>query len=509
MPQRRQDSRRARLSSEEVEALFDELDDAMQRFEAERAADIMERLNANRKVAADVLTARLSEGRGMVPAFEFELLQMLAGSRGRTLLRRIASSASAPDIVRFGAARRAGWPERGEGKRRLSFLEGLESPDETLVHATLQGCSTWPPNGEILTEVLGYLLVLPPERARAIVLDALEGTEGKCVWLAHALLHSPDPETQKAVLASLARRRDPGSVGPIRRMAELTRREDVRQEARAALRRLNLQVIGGNNHSERRALPPVGRVVMTALDGAGGQAILVSRDLGNGLFIAADFFHNETWGVKDAFGASWVQGDRVGMMIEDFEDDRIPVVEVDLPAARGALADALRTNAETGHAIPPAFEIWEPMVHESYPPPDQEPFVTPELDDSPFERREDLLDQSPSLLSHRFFTSWFFSPELTAVAVLQAPPPGRKGITDAQLKPMVRSIVNPKVRQVLRQRLCKQAWLLDRQGDERERDLSLAAAASLRVEDPNRQARNPFLQAMVGLSLANLFSAYE
>ncbi len=72
---------------------------------------------------------------------------------------------------------------------------------------------------------------------------------------------------------------------------------------------------------------------------------------------------------------------------------------------------------------------------------------------------------------------------------------------------MIRQLVDTPQRERLRQRLRRQAWILDRQGDQRERDLALATAASLDRTTAAGLVNHAFVRAMVDASLDNLLQS--
>jgi hypothetical protein len=167
------------------------------------------------------------------------------------------------------------------------------------------------------------------------------------------------------------------------------------------------------------------------------------------------------------------------LAVEAFRAGGVDLVEVDLPSARGALAAAIATNAETGRPLPPAFELWEPFFHETYPLTPDESTTVPELDDALYALRADLVRRSAALLEHPFFESWFFNPDEIG-PLLDGMALGRAGrLKEAHYGPVIRQIIEASVQERLSQRLRRQAWILDRRGDQRERDLALATAASL------------------------------
>lgn len=490
--------------SAETDRLLDDLEAAIQDGDAERVQALSEDLWAARKEAPEALTRRLIAGRVAVPGFAFELLAGLAGSRAPTYLRRIAKDRAADDLTRFAAQRRAGWPEATEQARRRSFLNALSDADGTLVLAATNASQAWPPNGEALQEVLRYLVALPPERRREIAARIVAEPDEGITWVLHAFLQFDDPALQRLALEEVARRRDPGSAAAVDRLARTATDEGVRAEAVALAPRLRLRVVGGAT-APPRWLPPLERALVSAIDGDGGQVLLIIRRAGAGVFLFADFFHNDDFGLKDTFGATWANADQVEAMTEALEGDGIPLVEVDEAVARGVLAHAVARNVALGRQLPPAFELWEPLAHDAYPAAPDEPVVAPELDDAPYAGRAELLEVSDELLEHPFFDAWFFNPDEMGPALLDVPQPGRSGhLTDRQFRPLIERLVPPETRRQLRGRLRRQAWLLERDGDEEDRDRALAAAAALADEAPTPPYQHPLLREMVVISLVNL-----
>jgi hypothetical protein len=162
---------------------------------------------------------------------------------------------------------------------------------------------------------------------------------------------------------------------------------------------------------------------------------------------------------------------------------------------------AAEVNAAVRKAIPPAFEIWEPLFHEAEPPPIDEEVVFPELDDADYAGRDDLLNDSDELLDHLWFDAWGFPYEEMFRTMIQTPVPSRGRLTDRQIRPLVEHFMTPAMCATLRSRLRRQAWLLDRGGDTIERDQALAVAASLVDCSPDRLVRNRFVRKLIRVSV--------
>jgi len=89
----------------------------------------------------------------------------------------------------------------------------------------------------------------------------------------------------------------------------------------------------------------------------------------------------------------------------------------------------------------------------------------------------------------------------TLRAMSLADSPKGKQLTDAQYEPLLDALAEPYRRRLLRSRLRRQAWVLDRAGATRERDLVLAVSASLRSMSITDMVGHPFLRSMADLSV--------
>lgn len=501
--------RREARSELEIDALLDKIDEALLASDLKLMKKLTEQIPEEDPRLLDVLARRLGSGRSRAPGFALEILATVAGEQTPTYLRRIAEDHRAIDIVRFGAHRRLGWPQRGEKKSRRAFLETLKDAVGTLVEATDQGTSTWPVGIDVLEEVLAYLEAVASNVRLTTVRRAAVQLRLRSAWLLQAVLQIPDPKVQQACLEELVKLRATVATGAISRLARTTRIPAVRDAATAALDRLRLRPVGRGDEEQPLTLPPVDRVFMSLIDSDGGQVILVLREWEGGAFMIADIFHNDHWGIKGAFGSAQASEDQAEGIVDGLEDSGVYLVEADLAAARGALSAAVEVNRSTGKGIPPAFELWEILLHDTYPPPPGEAMVLPELDDTPYAGRDDLVRSSHKLADHSFFESWLFDPQTTFEAVQMAPPSRRGQLGERQYSPLIERLVGPEIAARMGPRLRRQAWLLDRTGDKKERDMALAVAARLTPGRPTDLARIPFLRALVQYSVDRVLNVAD
>jgi hypothetical protein len=156
-----------------------------------------------------------------------------------------------------------------------------------------------------------------------------------------------------------------------------------------------MRLVGADEASaarERQAWPEVDRVAMTEVDGEGGQAVLLTRCWDEHVGTSVNLLARDDWGIMGVHGLRQAPAEDLFEVVSGaLEEEGLPLVDVDLAAARGAVLSALQANAATGHPVPCEFELWEPFLHDSFPPQDDEPVLAPELDDAPYARRRDLL----------------------------------------------------------------------------------------------------------------------
>lgn len=496
-------SRRKRATTRAVGAagldqLLDQLEDGILGGDRAAAEAALPQLLDERADTPDVLTRRLITGRSRVPGYLFELLAGLTGPGVDTYLARIAEAREADGLLRFGARRRLGWPEQGEARERLAFLETLADADETLLRATAQAAAGWPQNAETYEEVLGYLTAMPARRRLALAARIAEHGEAPRPWLLRALLHAKDKGTQRLAIQALSQGDDQGAADALDRLARTTGDARLRAEAADAAARARAGA------AVPQPLPPIDQALLSMLDGEGAQVALVVRQIGEGVCLFANILHNEQVGVKGASGAAWLAQDEAEAMIEQMEDSGIAMIAVPLAALRGVLAGALAINAAAGQGLPAAYELWAPLTHDSYPPAPDEPIVEVALDDAPYAGRADLVARGDSLAAHPFFQHWGFDYADTSAALHHALGPAGNALSERDLTLLAETLATPGRCARFRARLRRQAWLLDHLGDTVTRDLALAAAAAFASADRAAIVAMPFLRAMVADSVQHL-----
>ncbi|HEX2172480.1 MAG TPA: hypothetical protein VHL09_08540, partial [Dehalococcoidia bacterium] len=477
----------------EIEHLLDEFESQTLEGDATAALAGLDTLYASRRSLPDIVAGRLVGGRTKLPEYELQLLAAATGAQAPRYLRRIAADRQAPDATRLEAQRLVGWPERGAVKRRVSFLASLANPEAALLEAINRAflAYAWP--AEALAEVLDHLVALPPDRRLAIIRTAIERRLTGTALLLKALLHVDDPAVQRTALSGLVEYRLPWSAAAVERLTTITPNDILRAEARRARDQILSSALGAPQ-ADAIDLPPVDRVLLSVVDSAGGQLLLILRSQGPEVYQLTNLFLDDVTGIRDVHGATGVAASQADDIAAVFAAQGVDLVEVDLAVARGAVQSALGVNAEAGRLPPPAFELWEPLLHESLPPEAAEAVTVPELDDAaagrarPGRHRHRLVD-------HPFFATWLPDMDRLDAVFDEVPPPPASGrLTERQYRPLIDAWLDPPTRELVRRRLRRQAWLLDRGGESGLRDEALAIAAGL----PAADVRDPALKQRIG-----------
>ncbi len=226
--------------------------------------------------------------------------------------------------------------------------------------------------------------------------------------------------------------------------------------------------------------------------------------------------------VADAAGTASDHGDgpgeaeRAATALRETPFDRmeVPAHDDEHPpfppaAARGLLQIAFDITYGSGFGLYPEVELWEPLVHDQYPPAPDEPVIEPRLDDERYAGREDLVRKSAALLDCGLTPGWSFD----LYSALGVYPPGEVKAadewTDNDRERAITLLAPLAYLATLRHRLQRGAFMLDSAGDTRLRDTALAVSASLRAPDDHELTGNPLLLSMAGTTLTSLSAMAE
>ncbi len=221
-----------------------------------------------------------------------------------------------------------------------------------------------------------------------------------------------------------------------------------------------------------------------------------------------DVMFNDHQGIKDAFTAPISDGE-IDEITDSFGSNEF--VDLSLDYARSTLAWAYETTLQAHRRLPPAYIVWQGfMLGENLDPPTVYP-----LPDLPANEaaREDLLAESIELLTMGEFDYWFFNPDevdafirdyrrLRRTRKTQRGDPAFEELLDHAIK----AVVGEEWRQLLANRLQRQAWLLAQLYEEPEvPQWALIAAEAI---NHDIVVKHPLIREMMVRSLLNAIGRY-
>jgi hypothetical protein len=221
-------------------------------------------------------------------------------------------------------------------------------------------------------------------------------------------------------------------------------------------------------------------------------------------YIFWDVMFNDHEGIKDCFGGQTYDPEMVeDMMGETLAEAGIELVEVGLERARAEVERAYQITLTAGRRLPLSFLGWQPWLRGEDPEP-VEAIPLPEI--SPAER-EALFARCHELTDLDEFESWFFDPEELGGLERKYRRLAKRANSDDALEALVsqaiQTIVDDPRRQLMRERLQRQAWLLAQIYEEEELPkLALVAADGL-ADAALPLADHPFLREMMFDSFFN------
>jgi HEAT repeat protein len=328
------------------------------------------------------------------------------------------------------------------------------------------------------------------------------------------LLHAPADDVVIAAIEALKALREPATIASLEERAVYDPSPVVRQAAREAAAHLGSAATAQPTSIFELpvAPPPLVSCRLSTIDGSGGQVLFIIRQTPDDIYEFLDLMFNDHQGIKDCFGGQAEDIDEVEDMVTDrLGEMGIELVDVSIEKARAEIERAYQTTLKTMRRLPPSYMSWKLWLQGEDPEP-VEVFPLPEV--TPREQA-DLLARCDELIALEEFDSWAFNP-----ADLQELQPkferlaNRKNASAAAIQKLIvqgiRKIVDDKYRQLLRERLERQAWLLTQlYGEEDIPKLALAAAAGLADGASLPPEEHPFLREMMLVSLTNALDDWE
>ncbi len=471
---------------------------------------LLDQLEATGKKGREAILRRILENRSENPGVSLILLNIIAGDNASEYMLRVANGKMVDDKLRFIARMLAPWSMGTADQERAVFLNSLKDPVGTLVSGVASAFTQPFPILRTLDSVVHFLCVMDSEPRNAVLSRVSQSQPEGAPWLLRAALHMGDAETQRLALKELMRLGSFASVPAIQRLAATTGQPEMRQEATEAAARL-AGLASTTLETGRLVMLPVDRDFLSEAGVRGEQTGMVIRGPdAEGEYVLMELVMDDLEGIdREILGETGATEEQISAILDVHTEAPIDLVDVDVADVRGRVAAALSTHAGRSIPIPPAFEIWEPLLHDSFPPAAAEPVEKPELPDAGYVFRHDLVEASADLLAHDYFANWLLDSPAIADLLAEVPPPQDGILRDAEFRRFIPGVMTDEKRAQLRTALRRQAYLLDQGGDEAERDTALAVAAELGRGDMESLIKLPFLQALVVETIIYLMSGLE
>jgi hypothetical protein len=275
------------------------------------------------------------------------------------------------------------------------------------------------------------------------------------------LLHASENQVVVSTIEAMETLQLPEAVSYLEERAAYDPNRKVRRAAQRVAERLTDQV-GRRDETPTPPDEPLLGCFVSSIDGSGGQILVIGRETADGHCKFLNVMFNDHEGIKDCFGGLSPTLEEVQEFIGgSFAEMGIELVNVSLERAREELVRAHQITREAHRRLPVGLMAWRHWALGEDPKP---PKVFPLPEIRPDER-EALLAECDKLLDLEEFESWFFNAEdLRGLdrqyRRLQNEDPTDEAQEEALITQGVRRVVDKARRQLLRDRLRRQAWLL-------------------------------------------------
>lgn len=402
-----------------------------------------------------------------------------------------------------------GFVSAGERRNYLEQLLAAELPGEVKPRTLLARLR----NPAVRGPFLEALLRQPLPRIQGFIRDLTATADVAAVPILAPLLHSLDQPVVLAVIEALTANDWAAAAPALRERAAYDRRPDVRNAASAALNTLPDEP----SNLPQPMLLPLHSAYLTAVDGAGAQMAIVARrwsdagaddvDTPEAAALGAEptaslhVIFDDVVGIREAFGFPLQPAEEYVDILDDLEDDGLTPVQVPLTEIREAIDAAYERSLSRRGRVSVPFVAWRAMLQGD----DPRAIVPIKLPDVTLERHFEAFTHANELLDLDEFGTWYFEPDeissaLEELSRLQK----RRGEGDyerrvvALIRKTLSSNITPERRDLIRQRLLRQAPLLLRiYEDVDPARRALVAAAGLAEDSGIEPTEHPLLQAML------------
>ena len=379
--------------------------------------------------------------------------------------------------------------------------------------------------------VLTDIVAMPVERRLNFVEWLGSSNDPRAVRLLLPLLEG---QTGKMVSAVIEALEELGSVASQQAIPALNHlisnnsNRQLKQQARTALGRLTMQALPGTEDTAlteaREQQLPLYEAYASFVDGAGAQLVMLSWQCPDGTLKVFHVFFQDQWGIKDCYGVDDVSQQHWHELITSIRKKSFGCVLISFEYAYALIVEGRSLNKRTRRKLPIAYFIWRPLIESDEVSQHSLPLtVLPPsaLDDA----TRALAQRGDKLYGLLEFASWMYEPTSRLEPYITrywlfplgsgASAEGKrvKGkrsrhiIADRTvlLKQIIdealQELVDSNWRLLYEARLRHQAATFQQVGRTQDADLCMAVAALLHPDSQVPVQDQPFLHAMMNLSI--------
>ncbi len=366
-------------------------------------------------------------------------------------------------------------------------------------------------------------------RAATLLVPLLENQPSKVITTAIDSLERLGPIALQQALPAL------------HHLVGVTSNREVKQHGRAALGRLTMLARPGEAddalaEAVQPQLPPY-EARVSFIDGTGSQLIMLSWRRPDGLLKGVNILFQDQYGIKDCYGVDEIEEVRWRELATDMDKQNFGGFTVPFEYGLAFVAEARAVNRHTRRKLPITYAIWRPLLEGIELAKKKK--TIPQLSSL---RELPLLDEDTLALAQHGaelyqlpqFTSWMFEPfahilpymdrywstqplpnlPLFTMRNLSASSHGKKArereqqgreeqteLLESLIDEALDQIITEQWRQLYETRLRRQALLFTFAGREHDARIMSAVARLLQPEAPLVPREQPFLRAMLRLSI--------
>jgi hypothetical protein len=304
---------------------------------------------------------------------------------------------------------------------------------------------------------------------------------------------------------------------------------EIKQKARATLGRLTMQSMIGTEDvamaESRQPRLPEYEARCSFIDGSGSQLIMLSWLRPDGSLKGVNVLSQEKWGIKECYGIDEIEKAHWDRLVGELDEQGFGSFHIPFEFGCALITEARALNKRLRHKLPIAYAVWRPFIEGNQPAKKQKSSLAVVESLVLNDEMQELARRGDGLYLLPEFASWLYEPAiklepyisrywstygLLESAELEKQAHKRKdklrdGERQALLETLVSEalcdLITPKWRATYELRLRRQAALLQTVGREQDGMLARAVATLLHPDSPVPVQEQPFLRAMLRLSI--------